>query len=259
MHNGHMCFSNVRSVLRLTGLIGLLGAGVAMANDVGTPNTPLRLLYQERPPYTAQRPGGVVEGLVATPANQALTRAGVAFRWELTPSQRQLLLVQTGQEPVCAVGWFRNPEREKLGRFSRPLYRDLPMGALVRADVPLADGAALATTLAAGKLTVLTKEGFSYGAEVDQWLGAPGVRRVSTGNEPLQLVRMLLAVRADLLLVAPEEGQMLMAQHPPGALRMVRFADVGPGLDRHLYCNTRVPEEVLRRFDKELDRVMPSR
>jgi hypothetical protein len=70
---------------------------------------------------------------------------------------------------------------------------------------------------------------------------------------------MLLASRADMLLVAPEEGQLLMAQHPPGALRMVRFSDVGPGLDRHLYCNTRVPEEVLRRFDKELDRVTPSR
>lgn len=259
MHNGSMWFSVLSSALRLVGLIGLLGSGVAMGNEVGTASIPLRLVYQERPPYTAQRPGGGVEGLVASPISQALTRAGVVFRWELTPSQRQLLLVQTGQEPVCAVGWFRNPEREKLGRFSRPVYRDLPMGALVRADVPLADGVALATTLASGKQTVLTKEGFSYGAEVDQWLSAPGVRRVSTGSEPLQLVRMLLASRADMLLVAPEEGQLLMAQHPPGALRMVRFSDVGPGLDRHLYCNTRVPEEVLRRFDKELDRLTPSR
>ena len=215
MHNESMWFSVLSSALRLVGLIGLLGSGVAMGNEVGTASIPLRLVYQERPPYTAQRPGGGVEGLVASPISQALTRAGVVFRWELTPSQRQLLLVQTGQEPVCAVGWFRNPEREKLGRFSRPVYRDLPMGALVRADVPLADGVALATTLASGKQTVLTKEGFSYGAEVDQWLSTPGVRRVSTGSEPLQLVRMLLASRADMLLVA-------------GASATVDRRDVGP-------------------------------
>lgn len=259
MHNGSMCCSILQSVFRLAGLIVLMGAGLALGSEVGTAATPLRLLYQERPPYTAQRPGGGVEGLVATPIGQALARAGMVPRWELTPSQRQLLMVQTGQEPVCAVGWFRNPEREKLGRFSRAVYRDLPMGALVRADVVLADDAALANTLSAGKLTVLTKEGFSYGAEVDQWLAAPGVRRVSTGSEPSQLVRMLLAARADMLLVAPEEGHMLMAQHLPGALRMVRFSDVGPGLERHLYCSKRVPEEVLRRVDDALERVNPSR
>lgn len=226
---------------------GALGA-------VGTAASPLRLLYQERPPYTTQRAFGVVDGLLVAPVQHALERAGLAARWELTPSQRQLLLVHAGQEPVCAVGWFRNPEREKLGRFSRPLYRDLPMGALVRADAPLADGAALAATLAAQRLTVLTKEGFSYGTDIDQWLSAGPVRRVSTGSEPPQLARMLLAGRADMMLVAPEEGQLLIAQHPSGALRMVKFSDVLPGLERHLYCSHAVPEDVLRRLDRELER-----
>ncbi|WP_342131298.1 substrate-binding periplasmic protein [Hydrogenophaga sp. OTU3427] len=231
----------------------------AWAAGVGTPAEPLRLLYQERPPYTALRPDGTVEGLLATPLNQALQRAGVAHRWEIMPSQRHMLLVQTGDAPVCGVGWFRNPEREALGRFSRPIYRDLPMAGLVRAEVELADGASMAKTLEARRLTLLTKEGFSYGAQIDRWLQTLPVKRVSTGNEPPQLVRMLLAQRAEWMIVAPEEGQLLMAQHPPGSLRLVQFADVGPGLERHLYCNHSVPAELLRRVDEALPRPSPAR
>lgn len=235
---------------------GVLGTAQAA---VGTDSLPLRLLYQERPPYTSLKPGGVLEGLLVTPVQQALSRTGIVARWEQTPSQRQLLLVQTGQEPVCALGWFRNPEREKLGHFSRPLYRDLPMGGLVRADVAMADGQPLQTMLASPLLTVLTKDGFSYGADIDRWLTQQPGRRVSTGSEPTQLVRMLLAGRADLMLVAPEEGRLLMELTATGQLRMVRFSDVAAGLDRHLYCNFSVGPDVLRRLDRELERVVPAR
>lgn len=257
MHNAVMGSMKSRSVRAALALVGALAAGLTLA--AGTDGVPLRLLYQERPPYTMHKSGGAVEGLLAEPVQQAAARAGIVVRWELTPSQRQLLLVQTGQEPVCGVGWFRNPEREKLGRFSRPLYRDLPMGGLVRADVALADGQSLQAMLASPLLTVLSKEGYSYGAEIDRWLTQLPGRRVSTGSEPAQLVRMLMAGRADMLLVAPEEGQLLMAGVAPGQLRMVRFADVGPGLDRHLYCNFSVAPELLRRIDRELERLTPLR
>lgn len=122
--------------------------------------------------------------------------AGIVARWALTPSQRQLLLVQTGHEPVCAPGFFFNAECEKRGQFSRPLYRDLPMGGLVHAA---------------------------------------------------------------LLLVAPEEGQLLITTTAPGQLRMVRLSDVGQGLERHLRCNLSVPTDLLRRLDRELARATSPR
>lgn len=257
MHNRRMGSANGRLWRACCALLCVGVAGAALA--VGSDSVPLRLLYQERPPYTTQKPGEAVAGLLAAPVLQALARAGIVARWEQTPSQRQLLLVQTGQEPVCAVGWFRNPEREKLGRFSRPLYRDLPMGGLVRHDVAMADGQSLQAMLASPLVTVLTKDGFSYGADVDRWLMQQPGRRVSTGSEPPQLVRMLLAGRADLMLVAPEEGRLLLALAGPEQLRMVRFSDVGPGLDRHLYCNFSVSPELLSRIDRELERVVPPR
>ena len=41
----------------------LMGAGLAgAAQAVGTDGAPLRLLYQERPPYSIQQPDGTVTG-----------------------------------------------------------------------------------------------------------------------------------------------------------------------------------------------------
>ena len=37
----------------------------------------------------------------------------------------------------CGIGWFRNAERAALGKFSKPLYRDRPFGALAQTARPL--------------------------------------------------------------------------------------------------------------------------
>ena len=58
-------------------------------------------------------------GLTATPAAQALQRAGLSATWVRTPSQRQLALIQEGEGLHCGLGWFRNAERMALGQFSK--------------------------------------------------------------------------------------------------------------------------------------------
>lgn len=239
--------------------MGVVGAGLvtaASAQVVGTPGQPVRLLFQERPPYTESQPGGGVRGLVATPAEEAFQRAGIAFRWEPTPSQRQLVQVQSGQTPDCGLGWFRNTEREKLGKFSRPLYRDQAMAALVRADTGIADGISAQALLADRRWRLLTKDGFSYGPQIDGWLASTDVNRVGTGSEPAQLVLMLLGGRADWMFLAPEEAQPLLDAQP-GRLRLVRFQDVGPGQTRHLYCSRAVPDSVMAAVDQALARLTP--
>jgi len=214
----------------------------------------LTLHYQERAPYSVTQGDGSVAGLVATPAAQALTQAAVAFVWARTPSQRQLALIQEGEGLHCGIGWFRNPERAALGKFSKPLYRDKPFGALARNDSALRSGMRGAEALALAGDALLVKDGYSYGPQLDRLIAAQPSAPLKTSAEPLQMLRMLLAGRAGWIIVAPEELQVLSAEAGPAGsgLRRVVFADVSAGENRHLYCNHAVPDAWLARVDQAL-------
>lgn len=210
----------------------------------------LTLHFQNRPPYSATRPDGNVEGLVATPAAIALARAGIEFRWALTPSQRQLALIQSGQGRHCGIGWFRTDERAARGRFSLPLYRDRPPGALVRQDLAIGAHPRAAEWLAEGRHRLLVKDGYSYGEAFDRWIAqAPAATLVRTHVDPPQMSLMLRSGRADWMVVAPEEAAVLGGD----GLKLVIFADVPAGPTRHLYCSQDVPAEWMARIDRGLD------
>ena len=240
------------------GRAGPLAAALARWALLGLPLAAqaqgLTLHYQERAHYSATLPDGTVAGLVATPAAQALTQAAVAFVWARTPSQRQLALIQEGEGLHCGLGWFRNAERAALGKFSKPLYRDRPFGALARADSALPAGLRSADAMALAGETLLVKEGYSYGPQLDRLIAA--YAPLKTSAETPQMLRMLLAGRAGWMIVSPEEAQVLRQDAGAAALRLrsVAFTDIPAGQTRHLYCNHAVPDAWLARIDLALAR-----
>jgi polar amino acid transport system substrate-binding protein len=231
----------IASAVACWALLGLGSAAQAQA---------LTLHYHERAPYSMTQADGTVAGLVATPSAQALAQAAVAFVWVRTPSQRQLALIQEGDGLHCGVGWFRNAERAALGKFSKPLYRERPFGALARADSPLRGAEAMA--LAGDAL--LVKEGYSYGPQLDRLIATLTPPPAKTSVETPQMLRMLLAGRADWMIVSPEEAQVLRqeAGSAGAGLRVLAFADISAGETRHLYCNRAVPDVWLARIDQAL-------
>ena len=87
---GAMAGAIVR-VLCLASLAASAGAADAVE--------PLPLYYFDRPPYVQKvARNGEEGGLTATPAAQAFRAAGLAFRWTLLPTVRQLV-----QEPRTRV------------------------------------------------------------------------------------------------------------------------------------------------------------
>jgi polar amino acid transport system substrate-binding protein len=221
-----------------------------------TPPAMLTLHYQERPPYSLTGPDGHVQGLLATPAIRACQKAQLSCAWARTPGQRQLALIQVGQGWDCGLGWYRNAEREALGRFSAPLYQDRPYMALARRGTPWEAQRGLAGLLADPALPLLVKEGYSYGPLLDGLIAqhAGQVRRTSA--EAQQMARMLEAGRAGWMIVAPEEAEVLLAD--PGAagaspqLQLHPLPGVPAGQTRHLYCNKAVPEAVIERVNRAL-------
>lgn len=228
----------------------LLGCAAAAGAGAQT----LTLHYQDRPPYSSADVSSAVTGLVATPAEQALRRAGIAYAWALTPSQRQLVLIQQGEGLHCGLGWFRNAERAALGKFSAPLYRDEPFAAIARAGVLAESPLAARDALAAASGSLLLKDGYSYGGYLDGLVAAALVAPMRTPVEPQQMLRMLAAGRAGWMIATPEEATVMLAALGPEAagLRLRRFTDVPPGQTRHLYCNRAVPDDWLARIDRAL-------
>ena len=239
---------------RARSLASIVAHWVLLGLGFGAQAQGLTLHYHERAPYANTQPDGTVAGLVATPAAQALTQAGVAFVWARTPSQRQLALIQEGRGLHCGIGWFRNAERAALGKFSKPLYRDRPFGALARGDSPLQGGLSSTEALALAGDTLLVKEGYSYGARFDRLIAARSSPPQKTSAETQQMLRMLLAGRAGWMIVTPEEAQVLRQEAGAAAtgLRSVAFTDISAGETRHLYCNRAVPDAWLTRIDQAL-------
>lgn len=246
----------------LNALLAAVAAAVAMpataAPSAGpsAPAPPLTLHYQERPPYSRTGPDGAVHGLVADPAAAALGRAGIAFHWALTPSQRQLALIQAeGGGMHCGIGWFRSAEREALGRFTAPLYRDRPLAALVRSGAWSGHTATAASLMADPRMRLLVKDGYSYGPRLDRLIADAAVSPQRTSVDPPQMSRMLASGRADWMIVAPEEAEALAA---PG-LRLLPLQDEPEGPTRHLYCNRAVPAAWIERIDRALQAAGPRR
>ena len=245
-----------RSLAVAAGCLAWAAAPAIGQVPVSAPPAVLTLHSQERPPYSLTGPDGHVHGLLAAPAIRACQKAQLSCAWARTPGQRQLALIQTGQGWDCGLGWYRNADREALGRFSAPLYQDRPYMALARRGTPWEAQRGLAGLMADPALPLLVKEGYSYGPLLDGLIAqhAGQVRRTSA--EAQQMARMLEAGRAVWMIVAPEEAEVLQAE--PGAagappqLQLHPLPGVPEGQTRHLYCNKAVPEAVIERLNRAL-------
>ncbi len=240
----------VRVPALLLSLLMLAAAGTQAAEPV------LTLHYQERPPYSSRGPDDHPQGLLIAPLVRALDQAGIVRNWVLTPGQRQLATIQSGAGHDCGIGWFRSAEREALGKFSLPIYRDRPFMALVRSDSAMRGDRSVASLLEDPALPLLVKDGYSYGAELDALIARHGRALRRTTAENAQMARMLASGRAVWMIAAPEEAEVLLGGQADtaGQLRGVALPGLGPGQQRHLYCSRAVPDALLQRIDQALGR-----
>ena len=215
---------------------------------------PLTLHYQDRPPFSSTGPNGQPQGLLIEPIKRALAQAGIDHRWSNTPSQRQLALIQQGHGQDCGIGWFYSAARATQGRFSRPIYHNLPFQALVRADRLIAVSPSAAALLADTSQPLLAKEGYSYGARIDALVQAQPAAVQRTSAESVSMARMVAAGRAGWMLISPEESETLLSSMGAdrSTLRLVNLVGGEPGPTGHLYCNLQVSSALIARLNREL-------
>ena len=242
----------------VSALVPVLAALAALALAPGAASAaaaaPVILRYNESPPLQVTAANGSISGVVATPALRAFADAGVAYRIIATPVRRQMVILQANEEASCMLGWRSTPARERIGQFTEVVYPGSVTGALARADNDaVRSGAPLAGTLKNPALRALLKEGTSYGDSVDAALAADPPRLVSTTTDRANMLRMLLARRADYMFIAADEAEAILADPAfvmdRKAFKFVAFSDVTDGAGLSLWCTRRVPAAVMERLN----------
>ena len=241
-------------------VFSFVGCAAALARGARAGREPLPVLYIDRPPYYQTLPDGSAGGALVEIARLVLERAGVPHRFVEMPARRILQMIRKG-ESVCSVGWFRTRERESFARFSEPIYRNLPIGAMVRREAASRwpPRPTLRDALGSG-LVLGMVNGYRYGPEVDALVARlrPPVVRVAGGQE--NLLRMLARGRVDWMLVCPEEAGYRFRRDPDLAARtvLVRFRDAPPGNRRYILFSRSVPPGVVKAVNEAIRAVVRS-
>lgn len=213
--------------------------------------TSVTLHYNDRFPYLWKTADGV-EGLTATPAAVSFTRAGIPFEWQNTPTKRQMKILSDNEDCDCAVGWFKNPEREKFARYTLPIYQDKQQIALTRADNELIqNGMTVDAVLANVELKLAVKDGYSYGAFLDEKIALHKPAIDTTASENINMLKKIHEKRADYFFIAPEEADSLIeiSTLPKQDFKYISFADMPKGEERYILCSKRVGIEIIQKLN----------
>lgn len=219
--------------------------------------TPIILAYHERAPYYITGSDHQLSGLIGKIAISAFQRSGIPFTLKKIPPTRQLKIAQSNHERICALGWFRTPEREAFGRFTLPLYQDLPISVIGRSDiVSLTQNPSLIELFTRKDLTLLTQNGYSYGSYIDSALRKHTPAIVTTSGNATQMLEMIASKKADYFFAASEEADDAIAasQHPE-QFKVILPSDVPQGNMRYLLCSQQVTLEEIERINSAITAV----
>ena len=211
----------------------------------------IALHYNERPPYLVGKDGQLT-GLTGSPAVAAFKAAGIAFTLHFTPTARQLAMIKDNAGTDCGIGWFKNEEREGFAKFTKPIYQDRPQIALTTAkNSKVKDGETVESILGNKNLTLLVKQGYSYGKTLDALIAKLQPVQHAVAVENVLMLKIILAERADYMLIAPEEVDGLIAASDVSSaeIRKASFSNAPNGENRYILCSKNVPDETISKLN----------
>jgi ABC-type amino acid transport substrate-binding protein len=211
--------------------------------------------YHERVPYYYLEETGKVVGICADPAGLAFEKSGILYRWLKTPAKRQLLIIKENRAEDCILGWFKSPEREAFAKFTLPIYQDMPSIAIARSDnTTITSDGSIEDILSNPKLTLLRKDGYSYGQFVDEKIAQINPNQVMTSAENTEMLIMIHYKRADYFLIAQEEAAWLIRSSgiPEADFKLVAFSNMPAGSKRYILCSQKVSDDLIEKINASI-------
>ncbi|MFA9274505.1 MAG: substrate-binding periplasmic protein [Candidatus Aquirickettsiella gammari] len=244
--------SRLRLRLRIVTCLALLcSTAPALAADA------LKLLYEIRDPISYRDSRGKLTGLAVDPVAQAMNAAGITYVWIEIPFKRQLSMVEANNEAVCALGMFKNKERQQYAKFTQTILHDTysPYIMLAHKDFQPDSNLDLLRVLSRPGVKILKKDRASYGSVLDDAIERSRITVITTTAESKNMAMMIAARRADFTFAQEQEALQMIKAIPNGdQLHIVKPLGMPQGLERFLMCSQLVSDKLIQKFNKALSK-----
>ncbi len=233
--------------------IGFLGLAL-MATQALAPKawaTDFTWLYHNRPPFYVATASGAPTGQLIEKAVLFFKSAGVTYRWRQSKPKKILDAIRENKEPVCSIGWFRNPDREAYGQFSIPFHQDKGLVAMHRkGDRRISRHKTFKGLLADASLTMGVQSGYSYGGYIDGLL-ASETPKTAMIRRSEYFSAMLMREKIDYGVINYQMAETFATESMGSPVELVisELSDAPPGNERHVFCSRKVDPSVIAKID----------
>lgn len=220
---------------------------------------PITIYYLERVPYFYSSEDGDARGLIVERVRLVFEKAGVPFQFKLLPTKRHMAYLKNREANFCTIGWYKTDERLGFAKYSAYIHQNKSRIALTRADnTRLRSGERLEDVLLDRELTLLVRDGYSYGPYIDKKVSElkPVIRVLPLDNS--HMLKMIYAQRGDYLFTSQEEADVMIADEgfEKSDFKYVWFKNMPSGLKRYILYSRGVKDELIQKVDLAIRRYL---
>ncbi len=211
--------------------------------------------FEERPPYVVKDEKSL-KGILGSVVVEAFDKADIEYILMEKPSKRHLHEIKANREKLCAIGWFKNSEREEYGKYSDYLYQDKPMGVITRRDDTRFEKLSGIDGLLEDKnLKLLVKASYSYGAFIDEKIQKYNTPKQEVYSDNIKMLTLISKKRADYLFISYEEAEDILEESKlKDRLKFVEIDGMPEGNKRYLICSKKVSDEEIAKINSYIKR-----
>ena len=241
-------------LIRMRHYIGMLWISSITLTQFALAETPITILYSNRPPFMKKQADGTLAGFAATPAVLAFSKAAIPFEIKEASPAKRLADVKENKQRVCSIGLYKNAEREAYARFSDPVSQDGIMIGLANTKLQVSKSMSVDAILERRDLKVLIKKNIFYGPFLESKFAKMKAQRIESTAEFAQLIRLIKIERAQLIFLPEEEAMFYLKEfgYSTSDFNLIHFSEMPAGEFRYIMCSQQVEESVMAKLNKAI-------